>query len=614
MKWLRAAYDVWTENGEYAEYKALGGGGWARIDAGRKRGADEYRNALFKGYDTRNMKEDVKTAGKLAWKLVTFERFNEIIEQTSRYAEYKYGQHDKSTPDGRMKAFLASQDATVDFYRSGNSSTAQAVHAVMPFSSASMQGVYRIMRMFTDERERSRLPARFVKTVVNTALISALCAGLLRRDLDDDEQEEFTWLSDDLKAQNFFIPNFVPEVFGNAPLLRIPIEQDPLACAVHGLVTNAIWGGDEAVIDIASIADSIIDNMNPIQSTIFQPVIDAYANRTWYGSRIVPTRMNGWDTTTQYTEETPGLFRIAGRVIGQSPLKLQYLAEQYTGFVGQMGIPAISYKEDGKMGGISAAINAARRSLTSDPLVSNDVINSFYDGSSMLDSVVKAVKNNRPLNMLRANLTDEEAAQAYQAAYDLTHSGGVVHDVKQAISEAYAEIDTINSNTTLSDDQRYELTSAVRRRMIEETLVAQGAIGSFMERYVTGKTLVSRIFEGVYTSEPTAYDLMPQTFADDIDQPYMQQAKAVYEATGKSSALPHPNQSFTVNGTTYSVDEADWDNFTLQYKMAYQKVLVGNSKGWDHLTDEERLDILGKAHTAGSNAAKKWYTKLKKNK
>ena len=50
----------------------------------------------------------------------------------------------------------------------------------------------------------------------------------------------------------------------------------------------------------------------------------------------------------------------------------------------------------------------------------------------------------------------------------------------------------------------------------------------------------------------------------------------------------------------------------LQYKMAYQKYLVGNSKGWDHLTDEERLDILGKAHTAGSNAAKKWYTKLKK--
>ena len=43
-----------------------------------------------------------------------------------------------------------------------------------------------------------------------------------------------------------------------------------------------------------------------------------------------------------------------------------------------------------------------------------------------------------------------------------------------------------------------------------------------------------------------------------------------------------------------------------------QKYLVGNSKGWDQLTDEERLDILSKAHTAGSNAAKKWYTKLKK--
>ena len=65
----------------------------------------------------------VKWAGQKVWDTVTLSRLNEVIEQTSRFAEYRYGKHDKSTPEGKMEAFLAAQDVTVDFARMGNSGT-----------------------------------------------------------------------------------------------------------------------------------------------------------------------------------------------------------------------------------------------------------------------------------------------------------------------------------------------------------------------------------------------------------------------------------------------------------------------------------------------------------
>ena len=118
------------------------------------------------------------------------------------------------------------------------------------------------------------------------------------------------------------------------------------------------------------------------------------------------------------------------------------------------------------------------------------------------------------------------------------------------------------------------------------------------------------LFEGARAYIPNVYDKMEQTFKDDSGDEYMQRANAVWEATGKDSALPHPNSSFTSNKTTYEIDTADWDNYTLQYKMAYQKYLVDNGKLWDSLKADDQLEILKSAHTAGHNAAVKWYKKL----
>ena len=620
IKWLRAAYEVWRgESQDVKDYEALGGGGWTRIDPSRVASRNELYSGIFEGYETSNIGKTAKWAGKKVWNAITLARLNEVVEQASRFAEYKYGKHDLNTQEGKVEAFLAAQDATVDFNRAGNGKLVPAMKKLVPFFNASVQGVYRAGRMLT-KAERGRAPARFTKTVVNTALLSALCSGILLKFMDDDDKKEFEMLSDDLKSKHFYLPNFAPDILGEAPLIRIPLAQDPLTYAIHGAVTNAMWSGqteDGLMIDLATVANTIIDNLNPLGSgTVFAPILAVNANKSWFGSRIVPSHLErNKYAPDQYTEETPGIFRTFGRWLNMSPMKIQYLAEQYTGFLGQLAIPALSMNSRGELGGLPAAINAARKRFVSDPLTSNDVVGSFYDGADILNSVIEETNQNKPLNVLRRGLTQEEAGQAYEEAKSLTSTSGAVGMAKARINELYNEIDEINERQGLSDREKYQLTSEKRREMIEVAVEANEKLGEYTEKYVTGSNMATRmISEGSASYKPTAEEKLPQTFKSDEDRTYMQRASEVYSATGKESALPHPSQKLTItdrlgNQEDYTIADEDWDRYTEIYKVAYESYMVRKGARWETLTDKQKQQLLTSAHSAGNKAMREQYAR-----
>ena len=531
-KWLSAAWDVFRDgwigettglnanNATYEQYKALGGGGWTRIDTHSKKGAAEYRGELIEGYDRSNIGRTAKWAGKKIWNGLTQARLNEIIEQTSRYAEYKYGKHDLTTVAGRREAFLAAQDVTTDFSRRGNAALARelkalfpffnaSLQALFPFFNASLQGIYRTGRQFT-EAEGDRARTRFMKTVINTGLSSALASLAMIKFMDDEDKEEFFYLSDDLKAKHMYLPNFAPDILGEAPLIRIPLNQDPLAYAVHAAVTNAVWSGEgeEWAIELGAVADNILDSLNPVSSMITDPINAMKTNKNWYGSNIVSRSMENMYVTNQYTAETPDLFIAMSRgldaiTLGKklkeagyniSPVMLQYVAEQYTGFVGQMVIPFFSKnKFTGEINGIDAVIDDVRKTLVSDPLKSNDVVSAVYDSATLLTSVTAA--KGKPMDMLRRGLSQQEARRAYDEAYAMTHKGGIIYDAKKAITAGYAKIDEIEANTTLTDEQKYTLQSEVRRGMIETALDANEAMAEFREKYIDGESFLTRMLK-----------------------------------------------------------------------------------------------------------------------
>ena len=505
-KWLKAVWEILTDENAYKDYVALGGGGWTRVETGKAKGAKELRSAVFDNgkwsdnYSTQTLGGKGKWAGKKLWEFATLAQPNEVIEQASRFVEYRYGKHDLTTDSGRAKAFRAAQEVTVDFSRKGASSIARDIGNIVPFFNASLQGVYRTARQGT-KQESGQAGQRFIKTLLNTGVTVALANAALLC-MDDDDKEAFMYMSDDLKSKHFFIPNFAPDVFGDAPLIRIPVEQDPVAYAVNALMTNVLWQGegDDWAIDFTASMATIADGLFPISGTIFDPIISTQTNKNWYGSRIVPSYMEGWDASTQYTEDTAGLFVLGGRGLGVSPMMLQYVAQQYTGYLGQVVIPAMSDMEASNPAtALLCATRAyARQQLTSDPLKSNNVVSRVYDNNKFLGTVVKAGDNGKEFNMLRGDLTPRQAQKAYDVAYDMTHKGGVLYEAKQAFSEGYEKINAIGGRDDLTDEEKYELINGIRMKMCRLALKANEAYAKFEELYVTGESLSSHIIKQAY--------------------------------------------------------------------------------------------------------------------
>ena len=88
VKWLKAFYDVWTGSNDFKDYEALGGGGWMRINPAQKKSARELRNELIPGYENGTVKGTASKALNKVSAVVTLEKLNEVIEQTSRFVEY----------------------------------------------------------------------------------------------------------------------------------------------------------------------------------------------------------------------------------------------------------------------------------------------------------------------------------------------------------------------------------------------------------------------------------------------------------------------------------------------------------------------------------------------
>lgn len=505
-KWIKTFGEVWKgESADYQGHLAQGGGGWTRIETGNTKGAQELRGMVFDNgkwsdnYSTQTLKGKGKWAGKKLWEFATLARLNEVVEQTSRFVEEKYGKHDLTTASGRAEAFRAGQEVTVDFGRKGASGAARDIGNIVPFFNASLQGVYRTARQAT-KQESGQAAKRFVKTVLNTGATVALANAWMLLGMDDDDKEAFTYMSDDLKSKHLFIPNFLH--FGDAPLIRIPIEQDPVAYAVNAMMTNVMWKGeaDDWQIDFTTAMATIADGLYPISGTIFDPWIATKTNKNWYGHRIVPAYMENWDPSTQYTDETAKMFVTLGRNIGVSPMMAQYVAQQYTGFLGQVVIPAMSDTDASNpaVAMLNATVAYARQQLTSNPLKSNDVISLVYDNSSFLTTVVKAGDNGREMNMLRGDLTERQAQKAYADAYDMTHSGGVLYETKKTISEGYERINAINGRDDLTDEEKVELTDGIRRNMCRLALRANETYAKYEQAYVTGETMGSWLIKRAY--------------------------------------------------------------------------------------------------------------------
>lgn len=622
-KWLVSAYEVTTNSKGVQDYKAHGGGGWNQIQTGFRKGADEYRGKLFEGYWKRDAKSIAKHIGETALDVVTLDKLNDIIETASRYAEYRFGKHDLSTPEGRAEAFQAAQDVTTDFANGGKGAGVLIARSIMPFLNPNIQGTYRA-GLELSGRERGRLVARMTKRVVNTMFLAATASFIRNLCGSDEDKDLYGRISDGVKTSNLILPN-VFNRDSDRRFVRIPISQDPLDQALYALTTSAIDeynGDDDLITELLAGAGQIVSNVTLgasdllsegslperlngfMQGTIFGPAWGLITNQTYYGGKIVGDYLDELSPVSQYDETTNNMFIWLGARLGVSPKRLEYLYDQYTGYAGQL-LMAVTDGDNA----LKTTLNAFHKRFTIDPAYTNDISSAYSDNKAFISQLQKTIsKTGTDGKMLRGDLTEDERSQAYEEIKAMNKKGGLLKDTNDQISELWNEIHAVQDDETKTEAEQRTLILQYRDQITDLQLRFNEQFGQFQAKYVTGENpLTKMLLDPQSVSAYTAYDKLDDTFKADEDKTYMQLARAAWEKTKNDSALPHPNTSFSVNKTTYEIGDNDWQAYTAEYKLAYSDYLLKNSAKWNILSDDEQVELLKKAHQKGHEAAKKWY-------
>lgn len=520
IKWARAFHEAIHKNKEFTEWRNMGGGEHTRLSSETGAKTRQLVDTLFKS-QRRVTPSKIKDA---LIQTVTLEKFNNLIENTSRFAEYRFGRHDTSTFEGRREAFMASQDVTTNFATHGASALLRGINRIVPFCNATMQGLSKdiniIKNAFSkDGSVRARSWEAIGKTALNVGLTAALQAALIGAfsggDNDDRTKEEYGMLSEEMSAGNLIIPipKWLIGISGfDRPYIRIPIAQGPLTRSIYaaGLqIMSDVANMDEMSVDMHRTAQAILQDSLP-DGSIFQALIDAKYNRTWYGSNIVSDYVLKRSVPNQYNNDTLEVFKgfsklLYGIGIEVSPAVMQYVTEQYTGFAGKLIIPMLSgnrytgersFEQSLKNLGYSILKN-----YTIDPLTSTDLTNNYSAAKTIATAIQYDAQNGDPVLALSDLLTDAEREEAIEIATKLQKKGGVFYDADREIKEYWGEI----SNIRQSDLTDAEKGQQIREIRYDIDKVMKAALADWEEYkmyYIDHDTLAIAAAEAIRKGRP----------------------------------------------------------------------------------------------------------------
>ena len=336
-------------------------------------------------------------------------RANEAVEMYPRLCEYmatlKKAGYDLNTVriediprDIRARAAANAADVTVNFGRSG--SVGKMLNkGLVPFFNPSVQGWSKFVRNVT-ERDLTTKEG-IIDTLSFFAKASALGAGantvnnFLYKDNPNYQQ-----ISARDKANNYIIA--IGDADTTDLFVKIPKSRFASAYGIPSvnLFNENKMGWAEAI----KVANDQVAPIDPIESTLFRPVIDASNNRTWYGTSIVPESIeNKTHPSEEYDENTSLLGRALGKATENMPKELQispkkadYLIDAETGIAGDFLLPALTPSRQGGGKGVGKYLapmgNVVKRQFTIDSATQNDLSSRFYDKMQTAEDNKKSSK------------------------------------------------------------------------------------------------------------------------------------------------------------------------------------------------------------------------------
>ena len=210
-----------------------------------------------------------------------------------------------------------------------------------------------------------------------------------------------------------------------------------------------------------SYLQSTVDStapQNPFKNNLLAALNDSQLfdsdspGRTWYGGQIEPERLRSLEPGDRTDENTDAFSTMAGKAMGISPKKINYLLDQYTGFAGDMLLPLMTP---------AARENLLVSNFVTDSVMSNRLADDFYSAKDQAQQAFNSRYN--PLD---------------KARYD------ALSDAAKDISEDYARIRDVKTSS-LPKDEKLSQVREIRKGLNEKLKAAVAAADEAYERAQT---------------------------------------------------------------------------------------------------------------------------------
>lgn len=581
----KAIQQLATKGNWYSEYIANGG----------------EQNTYFDKEENAFEKKKSTLSKVIGAPLEAISAANNFIERIPRLAEYIASREAGRSIDVSMldaarvtTNFAAGGDVTKFLNRNGAT-----------FLNASVQGFMQNVRNVREAKANGLKGVGVLATKFAAAGFSALLLNSLLWD-DDDEYEE---LSDYVK-QNYYIVG----KYGDGQFVRIP-KGRMMAVIQNAFeqAQNALTGEDE--IDLQTFAELFISNLapnNPLDNNIISPIIQVAQNKTWYGDDLVPTRLEDLPAAEQFDETTDSISRWLGEKLNVSPVKINYMLDQYSGGLGDtflpMLTPAAERGDDSVEGNLIAPL---KDKFTTDGVLKNQGVSDFYDKMDELTTKAKASKatDSDVLSYKYMNSVNAELSELYAKKREIQNSNladGVKYSQVREIQRQINAIakDSLNTygNVSISGgyatvgDIHYRKNNGEWQKITDKQLENQEAVTSGLgispNEYWSNKEEYDYAYDN-----PEKYAVAKSVGGYEAYKTYsgeLYDIKADKDASGKSISGSRKNK---VIDYINSLD-ADYGEKLILFKSeynaddTYNAEIVEYLNGRDDLSYEDRIAIL----------------------
>lgn len=393
-------------------------------------------------------------AGKALETLLTpIEKGNQWVEKTPRMAEFiatiKANGYDVNS-DGEMflkdsnkakgrsaesvldEALYNAAEVTTNFKRGGDLSKMLNRNGAT-FLNASIQGFDKQVRNFKDAATGDK---KKIIALLTKALIFGIAPTALNDAMNDDD-EEYQNTQDYIK-DNYYIFKGKDGEYN----IRIPKGRAmSVIGSAYRRTKDYVKGDKDAYKGFAKFASGQVAPNNPFENNILSPIFAVKNNKSWAGNKIVSESMEKRPAAEQYNEKTDEFSKWLGKKINVSPMKINYLIDQYTGGVGDVVLPTITPKATSKTS--NPLLQPFISKFTYDPVYQQKNVGDFYDEMNKAETKKSSLKATK----------DDKVKYSY------------LYSQNQKMAELKKKQSEIQNDKSLSNKEKYEQAREIQKEI-----------------------------------------------------------------------------------------------------------------------------------------------------